>query len=366
MRPIGAIVIGMLGDRIGRKPAMIMSFSLAGAAVIGQALTPSYAAIGIAAPLLLLVFRMLLGFAIGGEVGPSTAYLVEAAPVERRGFYVSIQFATQDTAVLVAGIVGFVLASTLEPQALEDWGWRIAFLIGAVIIPFGIVMRRRLAETLHVASEPEATTVTADPSTVRRVAILGFLMLASASVGAYSLTYLTTYAQHTLKMATDLAFGATIATGVASIIFDLAGGWLSDKYGRKPVMVIAVVASLLSTIPAFMLLNAYPVLAVLFWVSFFLSVWNALGPAASLTAITESLPKSSRSGTLAIVYAFAISIFGGSTQFLATWLLHVTKDPLAPAYFMTVMLVVGVGAILAMPESAPVLRKLVREPAPAR
>ena len=354
MRPVGALVIGLYGDRAGRKPAMILSFTLAGIGVVGQALTPSYAAIGIAAPMLMLGFRMVLGFAIGGEVGPSTAFLVEAAPKLRRGLYASAQFATQDSAVLVAGIVGFVLAKVMEPAALDVWGWRIAFLIGAAIIPFGLAMRSRLAETLHDAPHGEAATAATDRRDITRVAVLGFLALASASVAAYSINYLTTYAQHTLKMETDVAFGATIANGIASIVFDLAGGWLSDRYGRKPLMLGSALILLLSVVPGFMLLNAYPTGTILFGVAFFLAIWNSLGPAALLVGITESLPKAVRSSSLALVYAFGIGIFGGSTQFVETWLLGSTGNPLAPAYYMSAILVIGLVAITLMRESAPV------------
>src|SRR5689334_1064799 len=147
-RPVGAIVIGGMGDRIGRKPAMIFSFTLMGVAIVGLALTPSYATIGRAAPILLLVFRLVQGFALGGEVGPTTAFMAEAAPPHRRGLYLSMQYATQDTAVLAAGIVGTFMAAHLSAQQLQDWGWRVALLLGASIVPFGILLRRTLPETL--------------------------------------------------------------------------------------------------------------------------------------------------------------------------------------------------------------------------
>ena len=131
MRPVGAFVIGRMGDRIGRKPAMLLSFSLMGIGIAGLALTPSYARIGLAAPVLVVIFRLVQGFALGGEVGPTTAFLIEAAPPERRGLYASLQYTTQDFAVLVAGLVGLGLANTLSEQALQDWGWRAALLVAS-------------------------------------------------------------------------------------------------------------------------------------------------------------------------------------------------------------------------------------------
>src|SRR5438309_1820090 len=142
-----------MADRRGRKPAMILSFSIMGFAMTGLALTPSYAAAGMLAPLMALFFRLLQGFALGGEVGPNIAYLLEAAPLNRRGFYISLNFASADLAVLVAGLVGFGLSSALPAVSLETWGWRIAFLLGAAIVPLGLRLRGTLVETL---AEPAA------------------------------------------------------------------------------------------------------------------------------------------------------------------------------------------------------------------
>src|SRR6185437_11277195 len=141
-----------MGDRVGRKPAMLASFVLMGVAIVGLALTPSYARIGPVAPVLVVLFRLLQGFALGGEVGPTTAYMAEAAPPHRRGLYLSMQYATQDCAVLAAGLVGVTLAALLSDAQLGLWGWRVALLIGASIVPFGLMLRRSLPETLHAAT----------------------------------------------------------------------------------------------------------------------------------------------------------------------------------------------------------------------
>src|SRR5579863_3881711 len=162
-RPIGGIVIGRMGDRLGRKPAMILSVSLMGIAITGLAFTPSHAMIGLAAPILVVFFRMLQGFALGGEVGPTTAFLLESAPPERRGFYTAFQAWTQHLAVLIAGLVGYVLSNLLNDQQLQDFGWRIAFLLGTLIVPFGILVRRSLPETLHRASHAREERVPLRP-----------------------------------------------------------------------------------------------------------------------------------------------------------------------------------------------------------
>ena len=217
-RPVGAIVIGAMGDRIGRKPAMVFSFSLMGVAIVGLALTPSYAAIGAAAPALVILFRLLQGFALGGEVGPTTAYMIEAAPPSRRGFYASMQYTSQDFAAMMAGLAGALLASRLSDQQLQDWGWRAAMLLGACIVPFGLMLRKSLPETLHAAEDAVLAPDTGDGVSVPRVKLkpytklilLGLIMLASGTIASYVLSYMTTYALATLKMTATVAFGATI------------------------------------------------------------------------------------------------------------------------------------------------------------
>ena len=351
-RPLGALVIGRYGDRAGRKPAMLLSFTLTGLAILGQALVPSYAVAGIAAPALMIALRLLLGFAIGGEVGPSTAYLIEAAPVERRGLFVSIQFATQDAAALVAGLVGFALAASLSDAQLGSWGWRAAMLVGASIVPFGLYLRTRLDETLHVASEREERAGTRGGA--MRIPLLGFLIIVSATVANYGLSYLTIYAQTTLHMTTDLAFAGTIFYGLAAVLFDLTGGFASDRLGRKPVMMFGALALGITLIPAFYWLNASPTFLVLGIVSFWLSMVNALGTAAAVIGVTEALPVRTRSGSLGLIYALAVAIFGGTTQVTVAWLTERLHAPLAPAYYVLAILLVGIVAMVMLPETAPI------------
>ena len=201
-RPLGGLIIGRLADRRGRKPAMILSFTMMGLAMTGLALTPSYVAIGMAAPILAVVFRLLQGFALGGEVGPNIAYLMEAAPPGRRAFFISLNFASADFAVLVAGLVGFGLSSVLSGAQLESWGWRIAFLLGAAIVPLGLRLRRTLVETLAKEAELEGAASTARPLLLLSAA--GLFIIAGATISNYTLEYLTTYAQATLHMRSNL------------------------------------------------------------------------------------------------------------------------------------------------------------------
>jgi len=362
MRPIGSIVIGSYGDRVGRKPAMILSFSLMGAAILGLALTPGYARIGIAAPILLVIFRLTQGFALGGEVGPSTAFLVEAAPPSRRGFYVSVQYMTQDMAILLAGIVGFLLSRWLSPQAIDTWGWRVAFLLGTAVVPVGLYMRHGLPETM--GEEDRRAARAAKHHVPVRIVLLGLMMLLSGTVFLYGLDYITTYVQDILHLSVGIAFAATVVVGFSAMVFDPLTGLLSDLLGRKPVMLTATVALLLLTVPLYMAMNRFHSVAVMLGAMAVLAVLEALFSGPALVTITESLPKAVRSGVLAVIYAVSISVFGGTTQFAVKFLTDLTHSPLATAWYMTGALIIGLIAMVLVEETAPV-KAAAKNPLPA-
>ena len=327
-RPVGAFVLGRLGDRVGRKPAMLLCFGLMGLAIAGLAITPSYASIGIAAPILVIVLRLLQGFALGGEVGPSTAYLAEAATSGRRGVMISLQYMGQGMATLFAGLIGVGLAAVLTPEALHAIGWRIALGVGVLIVPLGLALRAGLTETLH-RQTPEAGPAEARGAPSARILVLALLLLASGTTITYVLNYLTTYATHSLKMAAGLAFGATVIRGVATTLGSPLGGWLSDKVGRRVTMLVPGVVLLALTVPSFALLAQDRTAVVLFTVTGVLSLLGAISGTGVLVSITESLPKPSRSTSLAVVYALSISIFGGTAQFNLAWLTGATHSLLA-------------------------------------
>ena len=351
MRPVGAWVIGRLGDRYGRKPAMLLSFGLMGLGMTGLALTPSYASIGVAAPALVVLWRLIQGFALGGEVGPSTAFLAEAAGPGRRGLYVSFQLVGQRSAALAAGLIGMALSSRISSAALDAWGWRLAFLAGSAIIPVGLILRSGLIETLSRGPEGEATS---SLPPVGRIAGLAILVLAGGTICSYVIDYLTTYAVATLHMGSGVSFYAPVASGVAGMTFAPLGGWLSDRVGRRPVMLGSWILVLLGALPMFMLLEHSRSALALILLSGFLTACSAMVFSAALTAIGEALPMRIRSGGLGLIYALAISSFGGTTQFVVAWLTHLTHNPLAPAWYLTGAVAVSLMAMLAMPETAPV------------
>ena len=346
-RPLGGFVIGRMADRRGRKPAMILSFTMMGLSMIGLALTPSYAAIGIAAPLLAVVFRLLQGFAVGGEVGPNIAYLMEAAPPGRRGFFISLNFASADFAVMIAGLVGFALSSVLSAAELEAWGWRVALLLGAGIVPFGLRLRRTLVETLPAQSESGAAS-SAGP--ILLLGIAGLFVIAGGTISNYTLEYLTTYAQATLHMPVPTAFAATVVFGLIGVAGDLAGGLLADRFGPKRVLVVPWLLLIVSIVPAFGLLNHYRTATALLTVTTVLTTFHILGSSPAVLLFVQALPARVRAGAVGIVYALAIAIFGGSTQLLETLLIRWTGNPVAPAWYMMTAVVVALTGALLIPE----------------
>ena len=344
-RPLGGLIIGRMADRRGRKPAMILSFSLMGIGIVGLALTPSYSIAGSAAPVLAVAFRLLQGFALGGEVGPNAAFLMEAAPPHRRGFYLSIHLATADLAVLVAGIVGFALSSLLTGPQLDAWGWRAAFLIGASIVPFGLALRRTLEETL-----PAEAKAPAPPGSLRPLLITagaGMLILGAGTISNYTLDYLTTYAQDTLHMAVRSAFGATVILGLVSAVSDLVTGQLVDRFGPKRVLIGPWIALMLLAVPTFYLLAALRTPAALFGATALLTLLHIFGSSAAILLFIQALPARVRAGSLSLVYALAIAIFGGSTQLVEKLLLRWTGSPVAPGWYMVAAVAAGlIGALL--------------------
>jgi MFS family permease len=260
--------------------------------------------------------------------------------------------------VVLSGLAGLYLSTHYSDAQLDSWGWRVALGLGVIIVPFGLMMRATLEETLH-APEPEEEVVAAPGlRPYLKVAILALFILAGGTVISYSMTYLNTYAQTTLGMAVSSGFGATVVLGITGMLTDPVGGLLSDKYGRKPVMLIPSAILTLLVMPSFWLLSHYRTPGMLYGVTGVLSVIAEFGQAAVLVAIIETLPRRIRSGALGILYAVAISVFGGSTQFVVAWLLSITKNPLVPGWYMVVASAAALIAMALMRETAPSRRKL--------
>jgi MHS family citrate/tricarballylate:H+ symporter-like MFS transporter len=360
-RPIGGLIIGSYSDRAGRRPAMILSFAMMGCAIIVLALTPSYDTIGIAAPIIAIAARMVQGFSLGGEVGPTTAYLMEAAAPERRGLAVAWQPVSQQIAATAGALVGATLSELMTGPALESYGWRIAFLLGAICLPFGLWLRTGLPETIHLReTDAVATQAGSHPLGViranLRLIILGLLVLASGTIITYVTQYMTTYAENTLHVSTDLAFATTVVSNGLGILGAFCGGWLADRAGRWPVMVWPQAVAMLMTYPVFLwIVDTRSAMALLGGFGL-LTLIGSLPYSAFYVALTEGLPKNIRGRTFATIYAIAIASFGGTAQLIVTWLIHLTGNALAPAWYMLFAGTVGLVAMTMMRETAPVKR----------
>ena len=356
-RPIGAIVIGSYADRVGRRPAMILSFMMMGIAILVLALTPSYDAIGVAAPVVIILARLTQGFSLGGEVGPTTAYLMEAATAKHRGLAVSFQPASQQIAATAGALVGEILSLTMTSEALDAYGWRIAFLLGAATLPFGLWLRRALPETLHRAETPAIAAQDNEAArTLRgntRLLGLGLLILASGTIITYVTEYMTTYAQHTLHVDAPLAFATTVVSNGIGIAAAFLGGWLADRAGRWPIMVWPQAAAFLLTYPIFLWVVDSRNSAALLGGLGLLALIGSIPYSAFYVGLAEGLPKNIRGGAFATIYAVAIAIFGGTAQLVVAWLTEVTGDPLAPSWYLLLATAVGLGAMIFMPETAP-------------
>ncbi|NYH21680.1 MFS transporter [Paraburkholderia bryophila] len=361
MRPVGGIVLGGYADRAGRKAAMSLTLWLMtlGSAMI--AFAPTYAAIGIAAPLLVILARLVQGFALGGEIGASTSLLLEYGSDKTRGFYGSWQFVSQGLNTVCGSLLGVALAAALSTAALESWGWRVPFVIGMAMGPIGIYIRRHLDETLPgvedgaggQAGVRSSSTMPASQPVRKlfrehsRVITTGVVTTIGGTAANYIvLFYLSTYAIRILHLPMSSALWAAWTAAVVTVICSPLAGALSDRVGRKWVLGVSRVLLILAVYPAFMVINAAPNVAVLLSVVAGLAVLVAFTAVPNIVMLPEMFPREIRATGMSIVYCLGVSIFGGFAQFFATWLIQVSGSNLAPAWYL---IGCGVVSLLALP-----------------
>ena len=355
-RPLGSVVLGVYADRKGRKAALNLTIMLMALGTGLIAIAPTYAQVGVAAPLLVVFARLLQGFSQGGEFGAATSTLLEQGGTSRRGFRASWQLATQGGAALMGSGFAALLSNTMTKDALEGWGWRLPFLVGVLLAPVGMVLRRRLAcgpplgpphgihprELAQLFSAPTRTVVRVD-GTVQ-----------GGTVSTYILTfYMPTYAIHTLGLPMKLSMFVGVASGCVMLVTCPLFGWLSDKLGsrRLPIFVgRGVLVALL--FPAFWLMNHHPTLSVILPLTALMLLFYSLGSASEMALMCESLPRHVRATGISIAYALAVTIFGGTAQLIATWLVKTTGSKLAPAGYVDACVVLSLIAVAMLRETA--------------
>jgi len=349
-RPLGGIVIGAYADRFGRKPAMTMTILLMaiGTGMIG--ILPTYAQIGVLAPVLLVCARLLQGFSTGGEMGPATAYLLESAPLSRKCFYGSWQLASQNIGSIISGLVGLLLALLITPGATDSWGWRVPFLLGILIAPVGYYIRRNLDETLNVEeAHGSVREVLADVLLKHWWKILlCILVISGATITQYFFLYTATYAINTLHYSQGWAMAASMTNGITGMVFAVAGGVLADKFGVKLVALVPRLVVTLLLYPALHLIISSGSPLVLVVTMAGLMALHAASGAAGIVMIPIIFPAVVRTSGLSIAYALGVTIFGGTAQIVFTWIIGATGDKLSWVWYIIALSVVSLLATLAI------------------
>ena len=361
MRPVGAIVIGALGDRKGRKTALVLTVGLMAAATALTGLIPSYASIGILAPILLVLCRLVQGFSTGGEWGGAATFLVEFAPPGKRGFIGSMQQFSVGLGLIMGTLCAAILNSELDKEQMIAWGWRIPFVLGFLLAPIGLYLRSRVAESpafdrtiarRAVASAPVRDTLTF----YLRPVLAAFGLSVVGTVGNYTYNiFLPSFASGQLGIPAGTAYYSTALAAVVLTVLTPVMGWLSDKVGRKPVLLISALGYVVIAYPLFMLVTGMKNGMGLILTQSIAAVLLAMYAGPLCAILSELFPTKVRFTALSIGYSLAVTIFGGFAPFIATFLIQQTGSPIAPAAFVVVGAVISAATLIVIkdPTNAP-------------
>jgi MHS family citrate/tricarballylate:H+ symporter-like MFS transporter len=352
MRPLGAVILGAYIDQVGRRKGLIVTLSLMASGTILIAFVPGHATIGVFAPLLVLLGRLLQGFSAGAELGGVSVYLAEMATPGRRGFYTSWQSGSQQVSIVVAAALGYGLNHWMDSATIAAWGWRVPFFVGCMIIPFIFVLRRRLEETQAFKAQTHRPTLREASAALVvnwKLMLAGALLVAMTTTAFYLITvYAPTFGKTVLHLSTSDSLLVTLCVGVSNFIWLPIGGVISDRIGRKPVLLAMTGLTIITAYPTLSFLAAGPtflkMLSVLLWLSFLYGVYNG----AMVVALAEVMPASVRVAGFSVAYSLATAVFGGFTPEISTALIHITGDRAAPGYWMTFAAICAFGATLAL------------------
>src|SRR6266852_2029360 len=350
MRPLGAIVLGAYTDHHGRRAGLILTLTLMSVGIFSIACTPRYATIGLLAPLLVLIGRLLQGFSAGMELGGVSVYLSEIATPGHKGFYVSWQSGSQQVAVMFAASVGVVLNSLLPPEKMQAWGWRIPLLLGCIIIPFLFRLRKSLVETdefLARKHRPSISEILRSLESNWAVVLVGTFMVTMTTVSFYMITaYTPTFGSSVLHLSSLDSLVVTLCVGASNLFWLPIMGALSDRVGRRPLLLGCTIRMLVTAYPAMLWLVKDPsfarLLSVELWLSFIFGSYNG----AMVVFLTEIMPVDVRTSGFALAYSMATAIFGGFTPALSTYLIHITGNRAIPGLWLSFAAVCGLLATL--------------------
>lgn len=351
MRPLGALVLGAYIDRVGRRTGLILTLGLMSIGTLSIACVPGYATIGLFAPLLIVIGRLLQGFSAGVELGGVSVYLSEIATPGHKGFYVSWQSASQQAAVIFAALLGVVLSSRLPPEQMAHWGWRIPMLVGCMILPFLFLIRRSLQETeVFLARKQHSTTLQIYRSAAANwpVVLIGMLLVTMTTVSFYLITaYTPTFGEKVLHLKSLDSLLATLCVGLSNLIWLPIMGALSDRVGRRPLLLSCTILAIFTAYPALSWLVHAPsfsrLLMVELWLSFLYAGYNG----AMVVFLTEIMPVEVRTVGFSLAYSLATALFGGFTPAVSTYLIHVTGNRAIPGIWLSFAAACGLAATLA-------------------
>src|SRR5437763_10971621 len=346
MRPVGAIVLGAYIDRIGRRQGLIVTLGIMAIGTVVIAFCPTYATIGLAAPVIVLIGRLLQGFSAGVELGGVSVYLAEISTPGNRGFYTSFQSSSQQVAIFVASLLGYILSENMPAATVAAWGWRIPFFVGCLIIPLIFFLRRALEETpafLAMKKHPTASEVFASALANWRIVILGMMIAILTTTTFYFVTvYTPTFGKTVLKLSSKEALLVTVLVAVTNFIWNPVGGAVSDRLGRKPVLLTIAGLSLLTAYPALHWLVADPTFGKMLAVELMFSFYFGVYSGTMLGCLVEIVPAHVRTTCFSMAFALAAALFGTFTPFASTWLIQHTGDKASPGYWLMLAAFLGI------------------------
>ncbi len=333
MRPLGAIVLGTYIDHHGRRAGLLLTLGLMAIGTLSIALVPGYATLGVAAPIIVVLGRLIQGFSAGVELGGVSVYLSEIATPGNKGFYVSWQSGSQQIAVIFVALLGVWLSGMLSPADMGEWGWRIPFLVGCMIVPLIFFLRRSMEETAEFTerkkSQAHPTPKQILNSLIQnwRIVIIGMLLVTMTTVSFYFITaYTPTFGREVLKLTGTDALLVTLCVGISNLFWLPVMGAVSDRVGRRPLLILFTVLMLVSAYPVLTWLVAAPsftrLLLVELWLSFLYGSYNG----AMVVALTEIVPVRLRTAGFSVAYSLATALFGGFTPAVSTYLIEVSGN----------------------------------------